>query len=45
MHDIQNISFEELGERELLKGAAWWVGLIAVVAAAAHAYCASTGQL
>jgi hypothetical protein len=45
MHDIQNVSFEELGERELLKGGAWWVGLIAAVATAAYAYCETTGQL
>jgi hypothetical protein len=38
MHDRQIVSFEQLGERELLKGAAWWVGLIAAVATAIYVY-------
>lgn len=38
MDSLLNVSFEELGERELLKGGVWWLGMIAAVSAAAYLY-------
>ena len=38
----EELSFEALGKRELLKGPVWWLGLAATVTAAAYLYCQQT---
>ena len=38
MNDLQNVSFEVLGKRELLKSFAWWLGLAITVATAVYVY-------
>ena len=43
MDNVQKPSFQELGKRELLKGAVWWVGLVAAMSGSAYMYCKQTG--
>ncbi len=39
MHDVEELSFHELGERELLKGPIWFLGLLVTLVTAAYTYC------
>jgi hypothetical protein len=42
MYKMEELSFEALDERELLKGPVWWLGLCAAVTTAAYLYCEQT---
>jgi hypothetical protein len=41
MREIKNISFQNLGKRELLKAPVWWIGLIGYICIAIYYYVKS----